>query len=176
MKIFTYEVRKGLITDNLANNIQTVFKKAGINYNIETEPVDNNLKIKLDKWNDSTDLYSLLLIELSNKDANFRVLIATDKNSQFYKWCKSKCPQAEWGCSNKLYAIDYAPMKMRESSQLHECLHLFQVDDCYDEKTLKPKSNCKNENCVMRYGNDKLDVCSNVLAQLKRYYKKLDNS
>jgi len=171
MKIFTYETRKGLITDNLAYNIQKVFKKAGISYDINVESVNNRLKNKLDQWDVSINLDWLLLTELSNENANFRVIIATDTDSTFYKWCKSQCLHAKWGCANKLYAIDYAPVKKRESSQLHECLHLFDVDDCYDEKTLNPKPKCNNEDCVMRYGNDKLDICSNVTAQIKELIK-----
>lgn len=167
MKIYTYETTKGLISKKLGDSLRSVFDKAGINYKIKIVAVNSSLKNKLDKWNGARDLNIMLLDELGYDSSGYRVLIATDIGSRFYNWCKEQCGHAEWGCSNSLVSVDYSPEECRLSSQLHECLHFFCVDDCYDEKTLQPKSTCSTSKCVMRYGVVSLDVCSSVLSQIR---------
>ena len=77
---------------------------------------------------------------------------------------------ANWGFYRDIIAWNYAPLEWRVRNLVHESLHCFGVDDCYDED-LKPKSSCDNAKCVMRYGQNAvcIEICSSVKDQLKRY-------
>jgi hypothetical protein len=78
-------------------------------------------------------------------------------------------PGFEWGInypSDKI-SIDYAPSRARLINQVHETLHLFGVDDCYDTESKDPKDTCNNKLCLMRYGNNEREICDSVRQQLR---------
>ncbi len=76
----------------------------------------------------------------------------------------------QWGVSwpEDKISFDYAPEDSRLMNQLHETLHLFGVDDCYEDRAGYPaKVTCSNSLCFMRYGNNTSQVCAHVREQIK---------
>ena len=78
-------------------------------------------------------------------------------------------PDFKWGVSwpSDKISIDHAPSEARLINQVHETLHLFDVDDCYDEESKDPKDTCNNKLCLMRYGNNEREICDSVRQQLR---------
>jgi hypothetical protein len=76
----------------------------------------------------------------------------------------------KWGVNwaKDKISFDYAPEDSRLMNQLHETLHLFGVDDCYEDRAGHPaKVTCSNSLCFMRYGNNTSQVCAHVRRQIK---------
>ena len=95
-------------------------------------------------------------------------MISSTVNTKYGKYCIDQISHAEYGCSEGIISIDFSPEYMRLANQLHESLHFFNVDDCYEsEYPHNPKYTCDNKSRVMRYGVDSLKVCGHVLSKLR---------
>lgn len=163
MKIFTYESSTNLISKSYATSLKSILKTAVPNISINIQPADSNLSSILNNWNGHDDL----LTDYFESTTDTRILLCTTKNSKYYNWCIQQLMHAKWGCSiSEFLAIEYAPEPNKLTTQLHESLHLFGVDDCYKENNQSPKTSCLNESCFMRYGNNSKTVCDSVLTQL----------
>ena len=172
MIIYTHEIGNGHIDTKLNTALKNCMISAKVKINFEIKCVPRMLRLVLEKWTLDQDIDNLVLqLEpFANIISENRVLIATDNNSSFAKWCKSQNPKAFWGCNLEFISIDYAPRENRLFSQLHESLHLFGVDDCYEATTeCRPKKNCDNSDCVMRYGATSEKICKRVGSELKKY-------
>lgn len=58
---------------------------------------------------------------------------------------------------------------IHEKNIWHEIVHLIGAEDHYDEDTLKVKSICKNNRCIMRYGKTKGVLCQESLNEIRNY-------
>jgi len=171
VRIITYETKKGLIQSTLLEALKKVFSKIDSEIILEVEPAKTKIYKTLFEWDGTKDLNSVVVEVLGNKFSNSRILIGANDGSKYKNWCLEQCSCAKWGCSAGIISIDYSPNNARLSNQLHECLHFFDVDDCYEIKNgnAVPKPSCTDENCVMRYGIVTNTVCDNVLHQLKTW-------
>jgi hypothetical protein len=173
MTIYTYEMDNGHIETKLEQVLQNCMIFAGVTINLKIKSVPKMLGETIQKWTKDQDLVKLVSDNLKDDYFRDRVLIATDKESLLSQFCREKLPHAEWGYSYQGYvSIDYAPQKFRLFSQLHECLHFFGVDDCYEAGTghePKAKANCDTADCVMRYGSKSVKICRRVVSELKKY-------
>lgn len=107
----------------------------------------------------------------SDDTTYWRLLLLVDADSDYSKWGLGRgyC----WGYSDGLISVDYSPPVSSSANQLHEILHLLGVQDCYDEKTQKVLTQCRNNDCVMRYGNSSMGFCEAARKELKDFYKNL---
>jgi hypothetical protein len=135
---------------------------------IRIRPVPEGLRMKLEQYEESLDLSAVIAIHFDLDTKYNKVFIATQGDTSFKKWCIAQCGHAYWGCSTEIVAVDYSPDDRKRVVQLHECLHLLGVDDCYDEARKSPKPTCTNNKCVMRYEPSSTEACVEVLKQLKK--------
>jgi hypothetical protein len=118
-------------------------------------------------WNGSDDL-ALTLATHCGDTTNIRFLISESGSNRFRSYCLSQAPRALWGCClTGFIAVEYAPENARLVTLLHESLHLFDVDECYDEVTHKKKDTCTGSTCLMQYGVVSTDACSNAISQIR---------
>jgi hypothetical protein len=119
-------------------------------------------------WDETTDLLEKLL-NLYPDISDTRFLLFSPDSLRFRAWCQNKARHAQWGCClGGVVAVEYANLSVRLVTQLHETLHAFGVDECYDETSFLPRTSCNVATCFMRYGIDSTEVCNNVLDQLRR--------
>lgn len=168
MKIFTYETESGLIRNELHADLARILRDAGRKDSIFLEPACDDLIASLGVW-DGSIFSTVEIFESYGLNGAARILVATPRGSRFHAIGLNECAHADWGTSFEAFiSLDYSPDDARRYNQLHECLHFFGVDDCYEEKNqYPPKSSCDSEACVMRFGNCSVGVCSQVLLQLK---------
>jgi hypothetical protein len=171
MTIYTCKLNNGHIETKLEQALQNCMIFAGVTINFEIKTVPGKLDEAIRKWTKDQDLVNLVLQHLDDELLIHRVMIATDRKSLLAQFCRDKLPHAKWGFSYGYVSIDYAPREFSLFSQLHECLHFFGVEDCYDEttSTCRPQPNCDNPDCVMRYGIRSEEICSKVVSELKKY-------
>ncbi len=72
-----------------------------------------------------------------------------------------------WGEANNFIAI----LKHISKSNLwHEISHLFSVEDHYTRSGIG-KSYCKDENCLMAYGNETEVFCEYAKEEIRKYFR-----
>lgn len=162
MKIYYYEC--------LPNSIHPKLLELFSQYTpCELIEAPQRLTAALKAWDGKYDLGSLVSIALEFEDC--RILILSNVDSHFHRWCTAQYCDAHWGCSNEYISVDYAPDHSRLANQLHECLHFLGVQDCYVENDPRhpPKGSCTNSSCVMRYGMSSTEICDSVAEQVGQY-------
>lgn len=169
MKIITYETEPSLLRHELASDLERILHLANCDTQICIEPASEAIVDSLESWDGSPDS-TARIFEMHGLEGEARVLVATTEYSRLFAIGKTALPHAHWGASfDSFISLDYAPDDARRFTQVHESLHFFGVNDCYNESPgFPPKSTCDNERCVMRYGNVSVDVCSEVLRQLRK--------
>jgi hypothetical protein len=168
MKIFTFESGDGRLASGLNSHLSRLLAKATPPISISVERADSGLAAVLMSWN-GIDNLELRLVDHFQDTSNIRVLVSASDCERFRSYCLTKASQAKWGCCLiGLVAVEYAPAPAQLATQLHESLHLFKVDECYDEHSLEPKPECTNRKCLMRYGIISTEVCSSVIKQIQR--------
>lgn len=166
MKIQTYGPVSGLFEPQLSKWLL----KAEATIPLKVCSAGPSLQAMLDAWDGQADLLRLVACQFGDTTAT-RLLISASDNHSFKAWCENLLGHARWGCClSETIAIEYAPRGYALSTQLHEGLHLFGVDECYNEANpSQAKPACDNERCLMRYGSSHLEVCSSVLEQLRMH-------
>jgi len=166
MKILTYETRKNSILPDWAEGVKSILRAAGLT-DFEVVSVSDDLRCALSSWNGKYDLLTLITKYVPDT-INTRLFISAQNEHKYNDYCLAQAAHAELGCClSHTVAIEYAPEIYRLTAQVHETLHLFGVEECYNEKTLLPKDSCKNSKCLMRYGVHSTVVCKDVLRQLQ---------
>lgn len=166
MLILTYETIPGRISEDYRNALSQVLSASGSDHTVEFREADEELAGKLEGWKETESLLSLFA-EYAEDTTNTRLLIAAPNQGKFKNHCLSEASHAQWGCClSETIAVEYSPDENALETQLHESLHLFGVDECYEESTLQPKPSCLNTRCVMRYGVQSTEVCQSVQQQL----------
>lgn len=166
MKIITYETIEGVIEPEWHRLISSFLGQAGL-MDLEISPASHELKDLLINWNGKDDLLWVFACHVGDT-THTRLFISSPNQKKYKNYCKYQVGHAEWGCClGGTVALDYSPAKYRLTNQLHEALHLFGVDDCYDQSTQKPLDSCKEPDCLMRYGVQSTKICSSVLSQLR---------
>jgi hypothetical protein len=121
---------------------------------------------KLSAWNGRSDLVNILAALVNDNSEANRFLLCVPREPKYKNYCLRQAGISEWGCClSEFVAIEYARPDKALETQLHETLHLFGVDECYDSSRL-PKSTCEHPQCLMRYDASSIEVCSSVLRQL----------
>jgi hypothetical protein len=170
MKVITYEQEKSIISERFYSEINQILKMALPNYVLSFIKADENFKQSLEAWDGKSCLISLTMNHYRDTTA-IRFLFSASESSKFKKYCIAEAGHAAWGCClSKTIAVSYAPKQNELVTQVHESLHLFGVEECYEEyiQGFPPKNSCNNEQCVMRYGSNSIEVCESVLEQLRR--------
>lgn len=166
MKILTYETQENSVSPKWSDSIQNILIQAGISDLVIT-PVSKEFQEALNRWNGVDDLL-MLFTEHVPDNTHTRLFISAPNQQKYRTYCIKEADHARWGCClGNVIAIEYAPLSARLPTQIHETLHLFGVDECYDESTRTPKDSCNDPECLMRYGVQSTKVCKNVLLQLR---------
>jgi len=169
MKIYVYETEKGLLHSSYKTKLLSILGALPPKQNIEILPFNNNLKQALEN---SIMLYDFqeYIYSLYDDSSSVRFLICATKNDKYQEWVASEESEA-WGrCWDDFIAIEFAPKNNRLAVQLHESLHFFYVDDCYDEtNNRKVKKSCRNEECLMHFHPDSCVPCEEVFDQLRNW-------
>jgi hypothetical protein len=190
MEILIYQHNSNLSFDDYQLALTGLISESCPNLIVDFQPVDLALAEFLEGWL-SKGLTELLLSNENTKDpfSHFwrlvgggyilpqkkRLLVDIGKTTTVdinTLTTYAKVSHAGWGfCSDAFLAFNYAPPECRIRNLVHESLHLFSVNDCYDENTGKPVSSCDNPKCIMRYGQSavSIEICSSVKFQLKDY-------
>lgn len=169
MKIITYITENGEIEASYERSLHNIFGKADSSANFCIVEADEQLTRLLDDWDGREYLIGRLLNYFEGKP-DVRLLISATGSDKYRNYCLKEARLARWGCCFAGYiAIEYAPMKERLMTQLHESLHLFGVDDCYKTSDLHPKDSCTDDSCFMRYGVHSSRVCKSALEQIKDF-------
>jgi len=166
MRIITYQTEGGEIDSSYGEILQRILDSSDAEIELKFESAGHKLEDLFNSWDGKSNLI-YELIDLFPDSTNIRILISTTSTSKFANYCKSELGHAAWGCClGGFVAVEYSP-DARLTTQLHESLHLFGVEECYDESTLKPLESCTNDRCLMRYGVRSNSVCSSVCSQLR---------
>jgi|GEM_PF-2035525 hypothetical protein len=183
MKIVTYQYNSNRSLDTYQTVFAELIAQRAAHFPIEFEAADSTVANFLDGWlegrHDQDPLFHLFESSMgpNGEDLATRYIIDIDGVSSDLKFKLKEyanLPHAEWVfCHSSFLAINYAPSSSRILNLVHESLHLFGVDDCYDELSLQPKSICNNSSCVMRYGQKlvSLEICDSVREQLISFYE-----
>lgn len=170
MKLFFYEADENTLASEWAVELRRILSKAGLGA-VDIAPVDEELAVAFNQWDGKTDINSLVYhyVDDHNLDYIPLVLVTSNEGSKYHAYSKQEVGVADWGCwLAGPISVAYSTPSASLATQLHETLHLFNVDDCYDkDNQCLPKAQCADENCVMRYGKVSNQVCSSVLAQLR---------
>ncbi len=165
MKIVTF----GKIHSDFEKSLREILQRANCHEPVWLEPVDCDLEKFLSDWTGQGDL----LYEVTKfvpDTTSTRLLLTVPWTSAVGFSCRREEPTAEWGCCiSEAIAVEYAPPGYRLATQLHEALHLFGIDECYDPASLKPVSTCSLASCLMRYGAQSTEVCPYVNLQLRAF-------
>lgn len=165
MLILTYDYGSGRISEEYKNALIQILAISKYNNALEFKEVDQGLAKQIDAWVEAGILLDEFAINFDT--ASTRLIIANANNIKLKEYCLSKAGNAQWGCCiSESIAIEYAPQNKSMEVQIHESLHLFGVDECYEKNSLKPKSVCNNKKCVMRYDVPSLAVCHSVKRQI----------
>ena len=179
MEILIYQHNSNLSFDDYQSALTGLISESCPNLVVDFQPVDLALADFLEGWltgqhdEDPVTHFVDLILGSSWKVPEKRLLVDVSSATSALKdkiksWGRN--PVADWGFSLPPIVFNYAPLEFRTRNLVHESLHCFQVDDCYDE-FLKSKSSCDNTNCIMRYGQSavSIEICSSVESQLKVY-------
>jgi len=154
------------VHEELESRLKFLLKQAGADVDVTFGQPGIELENYLRSWDGQGDLLGQLTEYIPDTSAT-RLLLCVPQDHPFMRWCKTKANHADWGCCiSEFIAVEYAPSKNRLVTQLHESLHLFGVDECYDEYSLQPKNTCDLTECLMRYGSHSPAACTSVLQQL----------
>jgi hypothetical protein len=174
MIINIFEKNTGSVHELWERSLRNILRLASSDINLEIRLAPEEFQSAINQWENSGEIFAISGPEFFNKEQRLFIPGA----SEFYKQhCLNEAPHALYGCClwGKYIAVEYAPDEHKLSTQLHESLHLFGVDECYDPHTLKPVDECVSGKCVMRYGVSSTEVCSHVLSQLVRSLTKSSN-
>ncbi|MEH6616516.1 MAG: hypothetical protein V7699_01610 [Porticoccus sp.] len=153
------------------SKVLEVLKLAGAENHVEFEPAGEGLRGLLESWDGQKDLLDMFLVYINCEIEGHRLFISAASDDKYKNYCLTLVSHAMWGCCiSEAIAIDYSEPKSRLVNQLHETLHLFGVDDCYNLPGFNPKSSCDDSACVMRHGSSSVGVCSSVIEQLQRKF------
>ena len=168
MVLYTY----GPIAPAFRQYLGEILQAAGAAWELRVAPLPRDLVAILSEW-DAGHLEIFVWDRMNPRHRrDSRILLSTGEDPRFRAWCLTECSSAHWGCSGGFIAVDFAPTKHRLENQLHEVLHVFGAEDCYDRVTLEPLPSCTDTRCNMRYENPSTVVCSTVLEQLERSYNR----
>jgi len=178
MEILIYQHNSNLSFDDYQSALTGLISESCPNLVVDFQPVDLALGDFLEGWltgqHDEDPFYHFENIAYGTSNAPPQSRLLTDIGEVTLTMKDklknyAKLSHAGWGfCSNDFLAFNYAPPEFRIRNLVHESLHLFSVNDCYD-KDLKSKSSCDNPKCIMRYGQSavSIEICSSVKNQLK---------
>ena len=168
MKIITYETEDDAISPDWEGNLRRILGQAGMR-DLEVTRAPDELRDLLTNWNGTDDLV-MLFAEYQKLDTRHTRLFISSPNQEKYKvFCESIVEHAKWGCCfSEVVAVDYSRVEDRLTTQLHETLHLFGVDDCYHPESTRALDSCDDDECLMRYGENSTTICSSVLSQLAK--------
>ena len=160
--LYTY----GAVHPEFHERLTALLRDASTRLAVAIEPVPAGIAKVLGAWSGDSCLVSTIS-EMIGDTSRVRLLCVVAPESGLARWCTDTLPLATWGCAlSGFIAVEYAPPQSALVTQLHEVFHCLGVDDCYDEKTLQPKSSCVEDECLMRYGSGGLVVCESVSGQL----------
>jgi len=174
MEIYFFETVPGLLNPSLKKELEKYTSKVNLT-KLDEESIEI-ISIFLSSEDSSFDSLSNSLImhlDEQNRDIeNQKILILCDNMSAFFNNRSEYLNHAVWGYSNGFISVDYSPSHAKLANQLHECLHFLKVDDCYEESIVgnPAKEECDNPNCVMRYGQTTIDICTRVKEQLDIFH------
>lgn len=124
----------------------------------------------IDSWDGVSCIQTLLYEKSSDIGQHDLKFFFPEAEIKLKNYFVCNIPHARWGAAYPQFlAAEYAPSERRLSTQLHETLHLFGVDDCYCSITHQSKSSCKDQDCLMRYGISSTLVCDDVLEQIRNF-------
>jgi hypothetical protein len=162
MKLITL----GQVHQDFEESLQGILRRSKRNSPLTLEAAQGELGDFLSSWDGRGDFLCGVVAFLPDT-LSTRLLLSVSADSAITRWCKEQVPHAEWGCCvSNAVAVEYAPDSHCLVTQLHEALHLFGVDDCYDAASLDPRNTCSLATCLMRYGVQSKEVCNDVYAQL----------
>ena len=165
MIINIFERNTGSVHKQWEKSLRSILKQAAVDVNLTIAEAPEEFLAAIRRWERTENISVISGPEFFNEENRLFIPGA----SKFYKqYCLHEAPHAHYGCClwGEYIAVEYAPYEYKLSTQLHESLHLFGVDECYDPQTLKPVTECTNNQCVMRYGVNSTEICSHVLEQL----------
>ena len=167
MKIITYETENGQVLQETKAALIQIFTDTKHDQTLDFVEPDEGLKRKLATWNGSESIL-VLFAEHMVDASETRMLISATDSEVFKEHCLLEAGNVKWGCclGGEVIAVEYAPYLFRKYVQLHEALHLFGADECYNEETTITKPSCDTDSCVMRYEPKSIKVCSVVKKQL----------
>ncbi|WP_296697980.1 hypothetical protein [Thiocapsa sp. UBA6158] len=149
------------------DHLNSLLNQAGRASEVCVEEMDPEFTALLCAWDGASDLMDHLF-PLLHDTSNTRLLLSVPDQQKYKAYCKKLTGIAEWGCClSETIAIEFAPASRRLLVQLHETLHLFGIDDCYQPASQFPKESCDLPTCLMRYETPSSHVCKNVLRQLR---------
>ena len=164
MIIQIFEKNKGSVHVRWESSLRGVLGKSTADLDLEVIQAPQELQKSLLNWELTGDISLINKPEYFNDEKRLFIPGAIG----FYKQqCLKEAPHAHHGCC--LWG-EYIAVEYKLSTQLHECLHLFRVNECYNPQTREPIPECTNDQCVMRYGVISTEVCSHVLEQLNYYH------
>ena len=153
--------------------LRKILEQGGYDGVLEINAADSWVSQCLNDYDGNLDLQFHILSAAMDKAQSQHRLFYPGLNPDFRHFFKKYVPHAKYGMAFQGYiAVEYAPPDHQLSTQLHETLHLFDVDDCYDPDTRAAKPNCTNPKCLMLYGISTTVVCDNVLEQLRSFILK----
>ena len=153
--------------------LRKILEQGGYDGVLEINAADSWVSQCLNDYDGNLDLQFHILSAAMDKAQSQHRLFYPGLNPDFRHFFKKYVPHAKYGMAFPEHiAVEYAPPDHQLSTQLHETLHLFDVDDCYDPDTRAAKPNCTNPKCLMLYGISTTVVCDNVLEQLRSFILK----
>ena len=174
MIIYIYQEKENLYNTDSEELLCDFLKSSGHLTLPLFKKLPDDLLASVNWPNDSptlSDVGELLekVIEFLKSRADCFLLGVFEEGSKMDEYTTFVNPDFKWGVSwvSLKISIDHAPSEARLINQVHETLHLFGVDDCYDEKSKDPKDTCNNKLCLMRYGNNEREICDSVRQQLR---------
>ena len=153
--------------------LRKILEQGGYDGVLEINAADSWVSQCLNEYDGNSCLQGHINDARMSKAQSQHRLFYPGLNPDFRHFFKKHLLHAKYGMAFPgFFAVEYAPPGDQLSTQLHETLHLFEVDECYDPDTKAAKPSCTNPECLMLYGKPTTVVCDNVLEQLRSFILK----
>lgn len=172
MVIYTHAMSGVEFPVGLVMSLQACFSSARASLSVRLKLVPSVLGNEIGGLASSDDplsrIGSAAMRQLGDDTRQYRVLVLAPPQGLLASACKN---DGLWGCSNGFVSAEYASPSEALATALHESLHLFGVDDCYDDLSegKDPLPSCDKDDCVMRYGVVSDCICTCVGKQLRSF-------